>query len=359
MPTRLRFYDVRTSDYAEAVGLCSSDMIGVANSLNSAQRRLLYCKEAGEESWIGTWAEIAFTVSRANPYVTFGRDIARLEAVDICNTPVSVNNQFFEYLRFGNGRLPKEFRACHCSCWTPQVYTRNNSPTFVDLFDPPQLLRVRSTSTSDVGKRVLMQGLDANDTTIYTQDGFQRVEGIFGAIADPYFQWPLTLNRITGIQKDVTQGQVTISQVDPNTGVETVLVTMQPTETTAWYRRYYFDSLPWNCCSFSAPNPCSPNQPTSSVQVTAIAKLEFIPVVADTDYCLIGNLEALKEEGMSYRYSKMDSLQSKQLEEITHKKAIRLLNGEIAHYLGIKDPAINLAVFGTARLEKRAIGCIL
>jgi hypothetical protein len=134
---------------------------------------------------------------------------------------------------------------------------------------------------------------------------------------------------------------------------------MQPTETTAWYRRYYFNSLPCNCCSFVCPNPCSPIQPAASVSITAIAKLDFIPVITDTDYCLIQNLEALKEESMSYRYSKMDSPQSKQLEAIKHRNAVRLLNGEITHYLGTTDPAVNLAVFGSARLQRQSIGTLI
>jgi hypothetical protein len=353
---RLRLYDCRVSSLPTSVGLCQADIKGVAEIVNSAQRRLLYCKEAGEESWWGTWAEVQFTVSRQTPFVTFDNSIARLEYVDICNRPVTTNNQFVEFLRFGNGRLPKLFQQGHCGCFSPQVYTRNNVPTFVDLSSPPQLIRAYATDPTDLDKRVLMQGTDNNGNTIYSQDLFQRATGQFESLTNPFIQWPMMFNTITGIQKDITNGPVQIFQVDPNTGTQVLLVTMQPSETTAWYRRYFFHSLPFNCCTFTGPNPCSPIQPVESVQVNAIVKLEFIPVQFDTDYCLIQNLEALKQEAMAVRYSAMDSTQSKQLEAIKHKEAVRYLNGELGHYLGIDQPAIQVSVFGSARLERQMIG---
>src|SRR5215510_10300942 len=119
---RLRGIDVRLSDFPQTIGLCASDTALVYQALNATQQRLLYCKEAGEESWWGTWAEIAFTMSRDRPFITLERDIARLELVDICDRPVTVNNQFREYLRFGNGRFPKLFRQGNCNCFIPEVY---------------------------------------------------------------------------------------------------------------------------------------------------------------------------------------------------------------------------------------------
>ncbi len=359
MALRTRLYDVRISDLPTAVGLCSGDIKGISQVVNSAQRRLLYCKEAGEESWYGTWAEVRFTVSRTNPFVTFDNSIARLEYVDICDRPVDVNNQFVEFLRFGNGRLPKLFLREHCGCFAPQVYTRNNAPTFVDLNPAPQFIITYPGDDSDLNKRVMIQGLDSNGSPVYTQDGFQRAQGQFMELVKPYTIWPQQWSKITGIQKDQTNFPVQIFQMDPTTGAQVQLVTMQPYETTAWYRRYFFNKLPFNCCTFIGPNPCTSGVPAESVQVHAIVKLEFVPVQADSDYLLIGNIEALTEEAMSVRYSKMDSDQSKRLSAIKHKEAVRFLNGELAHYLGIDQPAIQVSVFGSARLERQQIGTMM
>ena len=114
---RLRLIDFRLSSGPQAVGLCADNIVGCAEYVNSAQRRLVFAKEAGDEGWWGSWAEVAFNgVSRSTPYITTPRNVARVEAIDICDRPVQLNNQFMEYLQFGNGRLPKQ-------CSTPQSDT--------------------------------------------------------------------------------------------------------------------------------------------------------------------------------------------------------------------------------------------
>jgi hypothetical protein len=318
-----------------------------ANAANSAQRRLIFAKEAGDEGWIGSFAEVSFAnVSRSTPYFTLPRQIARVEAVDVCDRTIPVNNQFMEYLQFGNGRLPK---LCHngdrFGC-NPQMMTRNNAVTFIDPTIPSFFLRAYATDIVDIeaSRRVLFQGLDATGETIWSQDGIVEVDGIFVVLTGPFIQTPIQFTRITGIQKDITSGNVQIFQVDPLTGVETLLLTMEPGEQVAGYRRYYFNNLPRNCC-----NQTLPEQP---VRVTAIVKLELIPVVVDTDYLLIQNLEALSEEAKSWRMSRMDNAESQKLSIIHHVNAVRNLNAEVSHYLGKESPAVGFSPFGSARLER-------
>lgn len=356
MAQRLRLYDVRVSRLPSTIGLCQSDTANIARYVNSAQSRLLLARESGEEGWWGTWAEMVFNVSRSSPYLTLPREVARIEAVNVCDQPVAVQNQFYEYLQFGNGRLPKSYRGDD-TCFR-QVYTRNNVPTFVDLDSTsgPQNVYIYATDPADMDglHRVLIQGLDNNGNTIYSQDNLIQVTGVFNVLKSPFVAVPLQMTSITGVQKDVTAGPVQIFQVDPTTGAQTLLLTMQPTETTAWYRRYYFHALPCGCCPSTASNTTCP-----TAQVKALAKLELIPVKADTDYLLFQNLEAIIEECGAVRYSEMDTVTAKQLEGQKHANAIRLLNGELNHYLGDQSPAINFAPFGSARLNKRMIGSMI
>jgi hypothetical protein len=360
MSQRLRLYDLRLDGrLGNAVGICQSDVKGYAQFVNAAQQRLLYCKEAGEESWFGSFAEIQFQISRAVPFYTAPREVARLELVDVCNSPVSVNSQFTEYLRFGNGRFPKLFRQQRCGCFHPQVYSRNNVPTFTDLTGPPQYIRIYPTDPADVNKSVVIQVTDSNNNVVYTQNGLNRITGINVLIQQPYSVLtlqgstvPIPCNSITGIQKDATVAPVRFTQVDPTTGNELLLHTIEPSETTAWYRRYYFNQLPINCCF-------DPNTGVTNVLVTAIAKLEFIPVVSDTDYCLIQNMEAIIAEAQAVRFSTIDSAQAKTNEQSKHVDAVRYLRGELSHYLGVTAPATNFAPFGSARLERQAIGTLI
>jgi len=323
----------------------------IAKMVNAAQRRLLMCREAGDEGWWGTWAEIVFNVSRAAPYITLPREIARLEAINVCSRPVIIQNQFFEYLTFGNGRLPKLNRQCNQGLLMGM--SRNNAVTFVEMTNPAQYLVAYATDTRDYGKRVLFQGTDADLVTITTTDVGNQVEGQFVSLAATPAQTPQTYSGITGIQKDVTNGIVRIFQHDPFTAEEILLLTMQPSEQTASYRRYYINQLPCGCC----PNPQCDDD--SQVQVTAIAKLEMIPVVTDTDYCLIQNLEAITEECAAIRYSEMDSPTAKQMSRERHQMAITLLNGELTHYVGTKDVAVGVYPFGSAHLRRQKIGWLI
>lgn len=357
---RLRVFDIRLDGrLGNAVGICQSDVKGYCSFINAAQRRLLYAKEAGEESWYGTWAEITFAVTRTVPFITLPREVARLELVDVCNRPVFVQNQFFEYLRFGNGHLPKLFQQRHCACFNTQALSRNNVPTFTDLTAPPQFIRVYPTDPADNKKAVIIQGTDSNNNVIYSTLGLNQITGTTVYLDSPFVTValtgstvPLPFNSITGIQKDATVAPVRFTQVDPNTGNELLIHTMEPSETTAWYRRYFFDSLPINCCF-------DPNTGSTNVFVQAIAKLELIPVISDSDYTLIQNMEALIEEAQAVRYSTIDSSQAKQNEALKHRDAVRLLRGELAHYLGTTLPAINFAPWGSARLQRAAIGTLI
>jgi len=294
---------------------------------------------------------MAFFVSRTQPYLTLPREVARLELVDVCNVPRRVNNQFFEFLQYGNGRMPR--LKPWCDWRVPQIYSRNVVPTFVDLSNPPQMIRVYLTDPADSGKRVLIQGTDNNGNTVYSQAGLNQVTGEYVNLSLPFASAVSRFNSITGIQKDITQGPVQIFQTDPNTGAQVLLLTMEPSEMVSGYRRYFFDPLPRNCCP--PPTPTTPDQ----ITINAIVKLEPIPVQVDQDYLVLQNVDAFIEEAQSKRLSMVDNKNSKAMSIASHVNAIRLLNGELAHYLGIDEPSVVFAPFGSARLRRQRVGSLM
>lgn len=357
---RLRLYDCINSRLPSLLGRCAGDVAAIAQYVNAAQRRLLMCREAGDEGWWGTWAEIAFTVSRCEPVVMAPREVARLEMIDVCGRPVPIQNQFYEYLAFGNGRMGGARRR-KLGCSPTQAYTRNDAILWSPLVTPPKIIRVYPGSLADVqsGARAFVGGLDSNGTVVYTQDGTNIVQGAFVTLASPFVDFPMQFNEITGVQKDPTTAPVQFFQVDPATGAQSSILTMQPGELVAGYRRYYLDNLPYSCCPQPRGNPCVPPFPgPQPLQVTALAKLQLIPVAVDTDYLLFQNLEAVIEECCSVRYSEMDESSAKELAQEKHIQAIRYLQGELTHYLGKDLPAVNFAPFGDARLERLNIAMI-
>lgn len=345
------------SDIPTIIGVCPDDVPRVANAVNRAQERLIFSKEAGDEGFYGSYAEMAFNVLQSDPYIVLGRYGARIMNVTACKTPIQINNQFYEYLMFGDGKQPRY----DCSgtqvggqCGTSQVYARGVFPTWRSM-TAGHFIRVRALDPLDTSgdKRTLIQGTDSTDTTITTLDGALRVQGVYLNIVSPFVDTPMTLDSLTGIQKDTTNGPIEYWDVDPVTGVETILLTMEGGEMVSGYPRYYFHGLPLSCCPVVTVN----NAPT--VQVQALVKLNLIPVVVPSDYLLIQCLEAIIAECQSMRYSTMDIPSAKAMSQAAHRDAIRLLNGELGHYYGIQTPAVSFNPFGGARLERQAIGTLM
>lgn len=352
---RLTLGQCAQSRLAEVIGACSQDLPMIANAVNAAQERLVFASEAGDEGWYGSYAEMAFNVLQSDPYIALGRYGGRLMWVDICTRPVEINNQFSEYLMFGAGRqFPSRCGVASRGCGNAQVYARGVFPTFRDM-TAGHFIRVRAESALDMAgdKRVLIQGKDTNDTTITSLDGSVLVQGIYLNVVSPFVDTPFNLNSLSGIQKDPTNGPIQFWDVNPATAVETLILTMDPGEMVAGYPRYYLQGLPLSCCPVTVVG----GQPT--VQVMALVKLNLVPVVVASDYLLIQCLEAVIAECQSLRYSTIDMPSSKQMAAAAHKDAIRLLNGELTHYYGTDKPALSFLPFGSARLERQGIGCLI
>lgn len=347
-----RLADARRTRIPKSIGACASDEGKLLEIINEAQQRLR--DAGGEVGWWGSWAKMIFAVDSAvDPHITLPRNVARIINLDVCRRPVRIQNEFYEFLEAGVGLQP----LTNCggnsrhNCNLLETYDRGTFPTFSDLVPGNKRLRFYPTDKADVSRRVLVQGTDGNGNTIYSLDGTSQVSGIYLTLVFPFIDTPFDIATITGIQKDVTVGVVQIYEVDTTTGTQRRISVMDPSEEVAGYRRYFLNGLPRNCCDPT-------NTGVTTVQVTAMAKLELIPVLFDPDYLYIQNLAALKEECQAVRFGEMDDTTSLTQAAARHAKAINLLNGELRHHLGKEMPAINYAPFGTAKLNHQLIGAL-
>jgi hypothetical protein len=286
------------------------------------------------------------SINNHSAYVVTPREIARLIVMGICEQPVQIRNGFYEYLQFGRGLEPK---GCHhANCGSPfNAYERDNVFTFAPLLSTPQTIRIYPTDIRDIGLRVLLQGMDANKNIILTTDPGTGLTapGEYIGVNFPFVDSLYQYSSINGLQKDQTNGPIQFFQVDPVTGVEVPLSTMDPGEGVASYRRYLINGIPsQNLCCASPANP---------LQITAQGRLEFIAVANETDYLSIPNVPALLEEAMSIRYSRMDSPNAAQQSITHHVRALNLLNGQIDAHEGKVNVAINVPIFGSARLRRQ------
>lgn len=345
---RLTVFDVRNSRLPGVLGVCTSDTPTLCSYINEAQQRLILA--GGNEGWWGGWSKMVFNVlpctgSCTDPYITAPREVARLEDINICETPIRIQNEFYEFMEFGIG-LQKASQSCNCRTGSgTQAFDRGQYPVAVDLVAGNKI-RVYATNASDVaqGKRLFVQGKDTNDAPVYSLDNGVTVTGEFIALATPFADSLYNYNSIARLQKDVMMGPISVYQVDA-AGTEILMSTLAPGETNPAFRRYLLKGLPCQCTGCGAT--------AGQTQVTAMCKLDYIPVASDTDALTVQNIPALKEELLSVRYGEMDTTESVALTDKHHRNAIKLLNGELEHFLGKQNPAMIFRPFGTPCRQTR------
>lgn len=348
---RVRIADIQASSLPASVGLCASDVSGICAVVNDAVQRLVYA--GGETGWWSTWAKMVFNVPWSNPYITLPREVARLTNIDVCKCPVPLQNEWYEFLQFGNGLQPKGDGCNTARCGSfLEGYDRGVAITAVDLVSGSKKIRVRASDARDATFRTLIQGLDQNSNQIYSTDGTEEVTGVYVNLILPFADTTMEISRLDGIQKDITAGVVRYYSVDVNTGAEVLLLTMQPSETTASYRRLFINGLSSACCS-------QEGVPASHSQVVGMAKLDFIPCRVATDYVLINNIPAIKEAVQALRLGDMDNPTALVMDNVHWKNAIKLLNQELVHWQGKTNTAFGFFPFGSARLENQAIGYLV
>jgi len=344
--------DFMASRGPQALGLCATDVAGCAAAVNASSERLLYAREVGDSGWIGTWAELQLVASQDEPFITMPFDVARIEQLNLCTFPIPVQNQFYEFLRFGFGRWPKSVCGSrHCAPLA--AYDRGKFPLFSDVVPPNKKIRIYMSDPDDELKQVLLQSLDGNDQIRYSLDGTVQITGDLMTLVPPFVDSPDIVNKVIGIQKEITLGALRFYEVDTITADQRLVLTMQPGETTASYRRYFVGGIPKSCCANSEATSAT------EIQLTAICQLTFVPVSVPTDWLVIPSVEAIIHECQCGRYLTMDEPNAKTMAAFHHREAIRLLQGQSVHEQGALNPAVSFAPFGSARLSCQRIGTLI
>ena len=353
---RLTVNQVMQSRIPQALKKCANDVPYVMSAVNEAQQRLI--NAGGETGWYGGWQKTVFNVSRCHPYLTLPRDFARIINLAVCRFPIRIQNEFYEMLEAGIGL--QDFCKAKDWCGAEQGFERGGHPTWRDVDPVNQKLAIALTNPLDAGKNVVITGRDQNGNEFYSMVGNENVKGFTMVLSGAGMTFSDSqVSFISGVQKDATVGDVLLYQIDMTTGAQVLLSRYAPDEITTSYRRYFFKSLPCSCDSrLGNQSPCiEPVQDLGTVQLTAMCKLEYIPAVRPTDYLIIGNIPALKEEALAIIYGEMDTVAAQNLADVHHKAAIKKLQDELRHYEGELIPAVNFAPFGTAR-TRRALSAV-
>jgi hypothetical protein len=329
--SRTTLSTIKASRIPASLGICATDPRLVA-WVNEAQERLLF-----EGKWWGTVAR--FQLCATNGCITLPNQIAVLEAVNVCGQPTELRDFWYEFLENGYGSVSPASCSTSQNCCgrlgpscSKGIY-RGQYPSFDDIIGTNKKLNLICDLSTDVGKKVLVLGYDQNGNWIRTMQSGSYADGELVSLAQSAGTTTTNFfSTIAGIQFiDQRDGQVWLYEYNNDTTLKRLIGS---------YARYLFSNL---CANQNNDGSCN------KIKVEAVGKLEMIPVKADTDYLIIGNIPALKEMCKAIKNSENEPDGEKANNIILKGMAVAsaILDKELEHRLG-SGRRIGISVVGSS-----------
>jgi hypothetical protein len=242
--------------------------------LNLAQERLI-----NSGKWKGTIREVAVTAPEE--FITLPPRFHSCLAIKFVDgtdySPASIRNQWYRYLTGG-------------SCYANQTtwFSSGYGPVVDDLGDgyctfanspyDSYYLKFTRANAGDNGLQILVKGYDTDGNIIFTDAGSYSYEGLITTLsAATVTTSQVFTNQIYFLQKQVSQGFITLDAVDVATGATTQIGYYMPSEQAPSYRRYLTGDIT-----------------NTFDSVNAMCKLRYVPAVVDSDEVIPSNLGALR-----------------------------------------------------------------
>lgn len=290
-----------------------------------------------------------------NGCITWPRFVGTVLATNVCKHPVPIWNNWFAFEPIGphdfmSGAFSFSNGSCHGN-----VFTENDGVVAVFNQIPcgsPHAIRVFPSVRADIGKQITIYGIDSNGQTVRTKVNGVWQDGVTVTLAIPFVDTPILFQSVTRISKPLTQGVVRYYQVDAANNVLLDLVSHDPSETEPVYRHSRIAGLRSGC-----NNQCNTDSACNGIRsITALIKLEFQPVVLDSDLIYIENLDAVKDMVMSIREKEAGHFQQAVALEAS---AIHELNLQLRDKFPNTQIPVNVMPYGTARLTRQGIGTLI
>lgn len=255
--------------------------------LNQAQRRI-----AKRGNWFGTEMLVNFCIY--NGCLVLPRYIGTLMGVRFCDgTNPDILNHWYAIV----GPCDCQFASSHT------VTEIGTAPAYNEISgDYGKYIRYYVDKLEDVGKTITIYGIDSNGQPLQELVGGVWQRGITLTAAAPFAQTTAKVRRITSVTREATQANARLYEVDPilydadatplvpdtTEGYMRDLALYEPSETNPRYRKYFikgFDSI---------STSCSESDGITLRKVTALVKLQFVPVVSLNDFLMIDDFDAIK-----------------------------------------------------------------
>jgi hypothetical protein len=303
---------------------------------NAAIRQLI-----NRGDWWATVQPVRFCV-QGNSFA-LPRWVGTVLAVNRCGHPTPIANRWFDFEPFDDWSRAA-MSCCRRGNKWPATFTAVSDGTTPFINQIPagstNYVRFYVTQPSDYGKTVTVYGLDENGQKIFSTfpDGTVQ-EGIVLTLAQPYTQSTILFSKVFRLVKDITAGIVRGYIFDPTTLLMNLLGEYQPTEITPEYIHMRLSGPPQPCCGI--------------MQISALVKLQFIPVVNDNDIVLIDNEDAIRDMIMSLREKESGNLANALALEAS---AFRELNYQLRNRVPEDQFVVNFQPFGTASFNRVTSG---
>jgi hypothetical protein len=224
-----------------------------------------------------------------NECLVWPRQVGTILAVNTCRGTVNVWNNWFQFAHIGGRQdwMNAGFTIDGFDC-RGNLNLENQGTTPV-YFQVPcgNNFYVRSYPAvrADVGKKITIFGIDSNGQVVRTKDssGLWQ-EGVTLVNALPFASTPMRFREVTRVVRDKTSGPGRLFYYDPDNNVLRDCAIYDPTDTAPDFR---FTKIPGLIRHRTAS--CA----NGAQQVSALVKLQFIPVENDNDLVLISNLDAI------------------------------------------------------------------
>jgi hypothetical protein len=205
----------------------------------------------------------------------------------------------------------------------------------------PRRIAAIAANVADVGKTITLRYITSAGQKKYTSiDGVVQ-EGEELTLVSPAGVFPATAavtssdvatQGLYHVVKEVTQYPVYLYEYDPTAVVDAdsitkMLAQYEPSEEVPIYRRSFVPGLTeWTACDSDSDADCTENK-----QLTALVRLQHVPVVVDNDPLVIGNLAAIKLMVLAIMREESNRLEESAVYEA---KARAEIDGELSAYLG-------------------------
>lgn len=309
MPYTYTLQTAKESALKNIAGVCA-DSEQFIEYVNEAQRRLMR-----RGNWFDTDQVVKLCIY--NGCITWPRYVSTVLGVrfSCMDDNIQIRNNWFAILG------PRT-----CSWHGSDLVTMRDAgtgPTYNDITgEDGKIIRAYIEKQADIGKTIKIFGINAA-TNLPLQEKDANgdwVDGITLTLAKTPAASTVLVRKITSVIKERTQGNVFLYEYDSTTGLMRDLALYEPSETNPRYRK----SKIHNFCS--VPSPCQESDGVRNRSMEALVKLEFIPVVVDSDWLYVDNFDALK---LSIQAIRLEEANDDEAAEGKWIKAIRELNFDL------------------------------